>query len=501
MPSPRCERLADRAVILGVDAGTSVVKAVAFTADGAALRVAGRPTRIMTPAPGEAEQDLEEVLAAVGDVIREAAAGEPVDLVGITAQGDGVWLLDGQGRQVRPPILWSDARAAPIVTEWLASGIAERAFRRSGNMLFPGAAAPVLAWLQREEPASLRRAATAGYCKDAIMQRLTGARATDVSDASLPFFNPRAREYDDALLDLFGLTAWRDLLAPVDPADVWPRPLVAEGAALTGLPGGTPIHAGPFDLCATMIGAGVREPGEGLVILGTTLGCAVLTDRVETGGEPAGMLLCVPEPDRWARVMPAMVGTPSLEWVLAMTGTRRDEIDALLGASRPGAAGVVALPFFAPAGERAPFVDPAARGQFLGVSLESTRADLVRAVCEGIGYAVRHCLESAGLADGTRVLLSGGGGRSAAGRQILADVLQRPLALAHQPESGARGAALAALDAARREFDAEAWTRPDAVIAPHPRNAQLYDEGFAFYRDRVDAARGHWRGPVFPAER
>jgi sugar (pentulose or hexulose) kinase len=493
--------LADRAVILGVDAGTSVVKAVAFTADGTALRVAGRPTRIVTPAPGQAEQDLEEVLAAVGDVIRDAAAGEPVDLVGITAQGDGVWLLDGHGQEVRPPILWSDARAAPIVTEWLASGIAERAFRRSGNMLFPGAAAPVLAWLQREETASLRRAATAGYCKDAIMQRLTGARATDVSDASLPFFNPRTREYDGALLDLFGLTAWRGLLAPVDPAAVSPRPLTAEGAALTGLSSGTPIHAGPFDLCATMIGAGVREPGEGLVILGTTLGCAVLTDRVETDGEPAGMLLCLPEPKRWARVMPAMVGTPSLEWVLGVTGTRRDDIDALLGASAPGASGVVALPFFAPAGERAPFVDPAARGQVLGVSLESTRADLVRAVCEGIGYAVRHCLESAGLASGARVLLSGGGVRSAAWRQILADVLQRPLALARQPETGARGAALAALAAARREVDRDAWTRPEAIVEPHQANAGLYDDGFGFYRARLEAARGNWQGPVSPVTR
>lgn len=483
-------------MLIGVDAGTSVVKAVAFTENGEVLRVAGRPTRTRAPHPGYAEQDLEEVLEAVGAVIRKVAADEPVDLLGITAQGDGVWLLDGDGRQVRPPILWSDARAAEIVIAWLASGVAERAFRLSGNMLFPGAAAPILAWLEANEPESLRAATTAGYCKDAILQRLTGARATDESDASLPFFDPRTRAYSDELLELFGLSAWTGLLAPVDPSPAPLRPLSAEGAALTGLPVGLPVHAGPFDLCATMIGAGVGRAGDALVILGTTLGCGVLVDRVETDGPPAGMLLCMPERGRWTRVMPAMVGTPSLEWALALTGSRRDDVDHLLDASPPGANGMVVLPFLAPAGERAPFVDPAARGQLLGLSLESTRSDIVRAVCEGIGYATRHCLQSAGLGTEARVFLSGGGVRAARWRQALADVLQRPLALARQPETGARGAAMAALTAAGRPVDAEAWTRPDAVVGPRENLATLYDEGFAFYRDRLDAARGHWRGPL-----
>jgi sugar (pentulose or hexulose) kinase len=482
-------------MLIGVDAGTSVVKAVAFGDDGAVLHVASRPLRTRVPAPGRTEQDLDEVIAAVAAVVREVAAARNPELLGITAQGDGLWLLDAEGRQVRPPILWSDARAAGIVTDWMASGVAERAFRRSGSMPFPGAAAPLLAYLQQTEPASLRRATTAGYCKDAILQRLTGVRATDLSDASLPFFDPRMRQYDDTLLEWFGVATWRHLLAPVDPFPGLLRHLSLEGAALTELPPETPVHSGPFDLCASMIGAGVRRPGDALVILGTTLGCTVLVDRVETDGEPAGMLLCMPEPDRWARVMPAMAGTPSLEWALALIGARREDLDALLAASDPGADGLVVLPFLAPAGERAPFVDPAARGQVCGVSLESTPADLVRAVCEGIAYAVRHCLEAAGLGSEARVYLGGGGMRSAGWRQILADVLQRPLLLARQPEVGARGAALAALATADRHVDIEAWTRPDDVDEPRSELSTLYDEGFAFYRDRLDAAGGHWSGP------
>jgi sugar (pentulose or hexulose) kinase len=378
----------------------------------------------------------------------------------------------------------------------MADGTAERAYRRSGNMLFPGAAAPVLAYLQEHDPSTLEAAATAAYCKDAIGQQLTGVRATDASDASLPFFDPRTRRYDPALLDLYGVAEQARLLAPVDPSPAPLRPLTADGAALCGLPAGTPVHAGPFDLCATAIGAGLDRPGDALVIVGTTLGCGVLTDRSETAGPPAGMLLCMPRPDRWLRVMPAMVGTPSVEWLLALTGTRREEIDVLLAASPPGANGVVCLPLLSPAGERAPFVDSAARGQFVGLSLETTRADLLRALCEGVAYATRHCLEAAGLGPSGRVVLGGGGVRSRGWRQILADVLGRPVLLGRQPEIGARGAAMAALDAAGVPYDRAAWTRADGVVEPDPAAVPRYAEGYAFYRDRLEAGRGHWRGPV-----
>jgi xylulokinase/erythritol kinase len=488
---------------IGLDAGTSIVKAVVFDADGAAIAEAARPTRTLTPGPGRTEQDLEEVVAAAGAVVREVASGFPdgPELIGITGQGDGVWLLDERGRAVRPAILWSDARAAPIVAEWMASGLAEAVFRRSANMTFPGAAAPLLLALKREEPESLERATTAAYCKDVIVQRLTGARATDISDASLPFLDVRTRRYDPALLAMVGLAGLVRLLPPIDPTPGPLRPLTDEGAALTGLPPGTLVHAGPFDLAATMVGAGVRRPGDGLIIVGTTLGCAVLLDQVPEASRPAGMTLCLPEPDRWARVMPAMVGTPSLEWALGLVGAARADLDILLAASPPGAGGVLALPFLSPAGERAPFVDPAARGQLIGLSLESGPADLVRAVCEGIAYAARHCLETAGLARDADVAVCGGGTRSGGWRQLLADVLGRPLRLARQPEAGARGAALVARTAARLPVDHETWTRPDGVVEPRRDLSALYDDGYARYVERIDAARGHWSGPAGPPHR
>ena len=259
-------------MIIGVDAGTSVVKAVAFAQNGDLLRVAARPTRTHTPSPGYAEQDLEEIVAATGEVIREVSAGEAPQLLGITAQGDGLWLLDERGHAVRPPILWSDARAAGVVNTWMGNGVAEAAFRRSGNMLFPGAAAPLLAYLHEHERASLQTATTAGYCKDALLQRLTGVRATDASDASLPFFAPATRKYDDDLLALYGVSAWRHLLAPVDPA-----PAVAASAREAPIePPAPPMPAEPVS------NAVPAESGTRHILVTFPFGSAALTAEAKS---------------------------------------------------------------------------------------------------------------------------------------------------------------------------------------------------------------------------
>jgi sugar (pentulose or hexulose) kinase len=347
-----------------------------------------------------------------------------------------------------------------------------------------------MAALAREEPESLERASTAGYCKDVVLQRLTGKRATDVSDASEPFMDHSTRSYDPTILELFGLEAYEHLLAPIDPSPGSMRPLNAEGARLTGLPEGTPVHSGPFDLPATAIGAGVDGLGDGVIIVGTTLACEVIVDRADTGGEPGGQTLCMPEPDRWLRAMPAMVGTASMDLTLDLLGSTHTDIEDFLAKSPPGANGVHVLPFFSPSGERAPFVEPDARGQLSGMTLNTTRSDLVRAVAESVGYAARHCLTAAGLRG--KISICGGGAESRAWRQLLADVLQQPLEVARRPEVGARGAAMAAMTAAGLDLDHAGWTRPEDEVQPSEDLANLYREGFDRYLTTVEATRGLW---------
>ncbi|MDT7557521.1 MAG: hypothetical protein QOI68_1991 [Pseudonocardiales bacterium] len=484
-----------RGVRLGIDVGTSVVKAVLFDSGGGALAVAGRPLELTHGGAGAVEQDLEQVLSRLGEVVHGVVeeAGVAPELVALTGQGDGCWLTDAEHRMVRPAMSWLDGRAAGLLGEWTDAGITERIYRVNGSALFPGAPAPLLGWLDRNEPEVLDRAVTAGYCKDAVFGRLTGVRATDPSDSSMPFGDGTGTGYSDEVLALTGLTHRRELLAPI----VSPTPLealAAAGADLLGLPAGLPVSSGPFDFPACGFGGGLAGVGDALLIVGTTLGCLVHSDELRTSGEPAGFNVSTGVPGRWLRAMPAMVGTASLDWLLRTLGVGVEAVGEALSTSPPGARGVQVLPYLATAGERAPFVDPNASGQFTGVRMTTDRHDLVRAMCEGLAYAARHCFEVAGRSG--RLVVCGGGTRSRAWMQVFADILGVPLELARTPEVGARGAVLVAARAQGADLDAAAWTAPDDVIEPIDDHRHRYDDGYRDYLAHLGAARPLWTGPA-----
>ncbi|MFD3908740.1 carbohydrate kinase [Streptomyces sp. CB04723] len=479
--------------IIGVDIGTSVTKAVAFDEEGGARAAAVRRSHVAMLSGGRVEQDLDDVVAGVGEVVREVAGaiGGTPDAVALTGQGDGLWLRDERGRPVRPAISWMDARASELVTRWLADGTVGAAYAHTGSGMFPGCHGPLLNWLQEHEPEALDRATVAGYCVDAVAQHLTGRVCLDASDATLPFLDPRTRRYAPEALTACGVEGRAELLpAPAAPGTV--LGLDGRGAGLLGLPEGLPVVAGPYDLPACAIGSGVREVGDGVLILGTTLASQVLTDRVDLdpAAEPAGMWLCTPDPGRWLRAMPAMVGTAALEWVLALVGATTADVDALLTESPPGARGARALPFLSEAGERAPFVEPSARGRLDGLSLATGRADAVRAVCEAIGYAARHCLDTAGLS-GT-LALCGGGTRSVMWARLMADVLGRPVRIPSEEQVGALGV----VTVARASLDPGYGATPGRhrVVEPRADLRALYEDGYAGYRAELTTARAGWGG-------
>lgn len=475
---------------VGVDVGTTVTKAVAFDEAGRQVAEASRPTRLNRPSAGRFEHDTDEIVASVNEVV--AGLGLPADEVGllaITAQGDGLWLVDVDGRPVRPAISWLDARSSAVLERWTADGVAEQVFRRSGNRMFPGASGPLLAAVLAEEPEVLRRAATAAYCKDVVMQRLTGVRATDLSDSSAPFLDPRTNSYDPEALSACGLSDWQHLLAPV----AVDGPIGELRDPSLGLALGTRVSSGPYDLPAAALGAGVSEVGDALLTVGTTLACQVVTCELPVDGEPSGLFLGTWTPGVWLRAMPAMVGTAALDRVLALVGLGVAQLPALLADSPPGANGVTVLPYLSEAGERAPFVDTRARGTFDGISLSTTQADLVRATCEGIAYAARHCLEAAGWTG--KVTVCGGGANSREWTQILADVLNSPLHTTEASQVAARGAVIGARLAAEVATGPE-WTAETRQVDPDSSRAAFYDEGYAHYLRRSEAARPRWADPA-----
>lgn len=484
-------------MILGVDIGTSMTKAFLLDREGKAVITHAKPSTLHVHENGHVEQDFEDVLASVIEVIRATAreAPAPVTALALTGQGDGLWLRDAEGAAVGPAISWLDGRANPTLERWRADGTVRAVHQLTGSGMFPGSAGPLLAHLAEREPERLERAAVAGYCLDWVVQRFTGAITVDASDASLPFLDVRDRRYCEAAIEACGLGDYRRLL--VEPAEQGSLfALTTEAAARLGLPSGLPVSAGPFDLPACSLGAGVNQPGDGTIVVGTTLGAEVLTEEVAIGAddEPAGMWMALPKQPHSAqflRAMPSMVGTASLEWVLRMVGATTDELDELLAASPPGANGVSALSFLSPAGERAPFVAPAARGQFTGLRIDTTRADLVRALCEGLAYAARHSIEAAGITG--ELSACGGGMRSSLWRQIFVDVLGRAVHIPNEVGVGARGAALTAWDSLNEPADRDAWRADRTVVHPDEAATAHYDKGFRRYLEAIAHARETWK--------
>ena len=481
-------------MILGIDVGTSVTKAALISHDGTSKFHASKLSTVFHLENGKAEQDLEEVLASVAFVAREVIkqTDKPIEAIAITGQGDGLWLRDENGKSVRPVISWMDARASELITKWQKSGVVDKIYRLTGSGIFPGSHAGLLAYLAQHEPESLKKAKVAGYCLDSITQRLTGEITVDPSDASLPFLDVKNRKYVDAALELCEISEWKHLLAtPAEIAKIFK--LNKAGSEILGIPENTPLISGPYDLQACGFGAGATKEGQGTLVVGTTLSCQVLTKdlTISSDSEPSGMWLCTPFTDLYLRVMPSMVGTASMDWLLKIINKQSIDIEDLIKQSKPGANGVTALSTFAESGERAPYVEPLARGQFAGMSLNTTSADLVMALCESIAFAARLCFEHMGLKG--ELSVTGGGIKSREWAKIIANVMNRPISIPNEELVGARGVARIAWQYLNNPVDETLWESQRITINNDPELSKFYDQKFIKYKEELSVARKTWK--------
>lgn len=484
---------------LCVDAGTSLVKAVAYDRDSREAAVARRAVEVQRPATGHAEQDMGAVWDAVAETLRDVRRrlDGGVDMITITAQGDGCWLVDEAGQPVGPAALWSDGRNPAIVEAWQRDGTLERAFQINGSLSFPGLCNAILPWLREHEPARLERAHKALTCGGWIFHRLTGELAVDLSDASAPLLDIRKRAYSDELLALFDLEWARRLLPDIRDMAGRVSALSASAAEAVGLPAGLPVVIAPYDIVATAIGAGATAPGQACGILGTTLCTEVVTDRVDTDGPPSGFTIAMGIGDRYLRAFPTLSGTEVIDWAVRLLGGADPaELGALAARAPEGAGGIVFLPYLSPAGERAPFLDPHARGAFLGLTLEHRAEHVALAVMEGLSHVVRDCLAAAPVASG-ELRLCGGGANSDLWCQLIADVTGVPTLRSVETELGAKGALITGLVAtgAADTIDAAAArlvTLRDRFV-PHEARHELYDRRFEQFLELRELCVPAWR--------
>jgi erythritol kinase (D-erythritol 1-phosphate-forming) len=479
--------------IICVDAGTTLIKAVGYDATGAEAALARRETVVSRPAPGHAEQDMDAVWDAVAAAVREVAAQVGgADFVAITAQGDGCWLVSSDGRPTGPAILWNDARAASIVDAWTREGRAATAFTTNGSAAASGLPHAILTWLRAHDPGRLDRSSALLTCGGWIFSRMTGELVAEESDASAPFMDLRARAYSPDLLALFGLEGARRLLPGIASCPV--AGLTPDAAGALGLPSGTPVVMAPYDIAATALGVGAAESGQACGILGTTLCTEVVVGSPVLDGPPTGITIALP--GGYLRAFPTFAGTEVVQWTCRLLGLSAPaELGELALLSEPGAGGLAFLPYLSPAGERAPFSDPLARGGLLGLSFEHGREHVARAVLEGLTMVIRDCLAATGAAP-TELRVCGGGSASAAWLGLIADVTGLPVRRSADAEVGARGAylvGLAATGAAPSVASAAArHVRLREAVSPDPDRRAFYDRLFRDFLALRGTAAGTW---------
>lgn len=484
--------------VLGVDIGTSVTKAAVFDARGREIAVASSRTSVSRPQPAWSEADPDAVWRAVCGACRGAVARSgvrPADIaaIGVTGVMVGAWLVDSGGALVRPPILWDDGRALG----WLRRAEAKtpdflsRVFASSGSVMQLGCTLPLLAWLAEHEPQSLARSVAALTAKDFIRLRLTSTLGWDETEAAVAPGSAAARDFNLSLLPMFGLGEYRRLLPGVHRSDAIAGAITAEASAATGLAEGTPVAFGAGDTPASVIGAGAGAPGLACTVLGTTCLNGVVVDRPLFEPRDLGLLFALPG-DLWMKTMVNVAGTSNIDWCLkalrpdlAERQQRFEALAACAEAGGVGAGGVVYVPYLSATGIIAPRIEAGARAGFFGCEPGSRSEHLVRAIYEGVAFAIRDCYAAIGQPIET-IRLVGGGARSPFWTQMIADVVGVPIEIPAGSEFGAKGAALIASVAAGRFSSlAEARVASLELDRRHEPNQALraaYDAAYDRYR-------------------
>ncbi|MBB3951304.1 FGGY-family carbohydrate kinase [Aureimonas jatrophae] len=503
-------------LLVGIDAGTSVIKAVAFDLDGRQVAAASVLNRYREGPDGSAVQSLAQTWADCAAALREL--GERVEdlaarvlAVAVTGQGDGTWLAGAGNEPVGDAWLWLDTRSAPTVRRLRGHPLDRARFEATGTGLNTCQQGSQLAHIKAHQPELLARAEVALHCKDWLYLKLTGVRATDPSEASFTFGDFRSRRYSDTVLEALGLSEERRLLPEIIDGTQVTHPLSEAAARETGLRPGTPVSLGYVDMVMTALGAGVHtgEPGVACSTVGST-GVhmrAVTSDHVVLNADGTGYVIALPVPGLVTQVQTNMAATLNIDWILGVAhdlvaefgqslskGDLVSRIDGWMAASEPGA--LLYHPYIS-AGERGPFVNSDARAGFQGLSSGHRFPDLVRAVAEGLGMATRDCYAAMGDMP-AELRLTGGAARSRALRAVLSASTGAPVRVCSRDETGAAGAAMMAAVATGVFPSMDAcvtrWVVPllGKAEAPDAKLHRTYEQLYGAYADARRALEPVW---------
>ena len=489
---------------LGIDVGTGSSRAILVDARGgvrASYAAAHEEMRMERPlwAEQRPENWWDAVVEAIRGVLSKAGVtGGQVKGIGLSGQMHGLVILDEAGTVIRPALIWCDQRSQAQVDAVNAAIGRENVVRFTANPVLTGFTLPKLLWVRDNQPRLFERVRRMLLPKDYVRYRLTGEFATEVSDASgTAVFDVVHRRWSFEMMDGLGLD--RAILPRCYESSEVTGKITARIAELTGLAAGTPGVGGGGDQASSAVGNGIVEAG----IVSCTLGTSgvVFAHMEDVAYDPAGRVhtFCHAVRGKW-HVMGVTQGAGlSLQWFRNQLapGAAYDALTAEAAGSPAGSQGLFWLPYLM--GERTPHLDALARGGWIGLTNKHKRADLIRAVIEGVSYSQRDCLD---IIEGLGVTVnsvraSGGGAQSPFWRQLLASILNKRVVTLETQEGSAYGAALLALagsgEYASTQEVCRAAIRETDSVSPNAADAALYERGHKVYQSLYPALKPVYR--------
>ncbi len=444
--------------IIGIDAGGTMTKAALFDAAGRELACERRPNRMLFPKPGHTERDAEAMWEAAAKAVTAllestgTRAGD-VAAISVTGYGSGIYVVDRDGRMVRPGVVSTDSRATNIIETWRREGRVERNESRIQQRIWPGQAITLMAWLQAHEPGTFEKTATVLMCKDFLRSRLCDDRSTDPTDAGISgFIDVNTSNYSEAMLDDLGLSGWRSKLPPIRPSVAVGGTITRDAAAATGLKEGTPVVRGVVDVVGSSLASGVTRPDQLSMVAGTFSINSTLHAVPRISVMP---FLQMPYPiGGWVLATEGSATSASnFEWfcrtvldgeaarAVASGKSIYDVCNGLVAGALARDNDILFLPYLFGSQDGAP-------AGLIGMRASNDLGDLIRAIFEGVAFAhrtdIERLLSGSDAARPTSGRLAGGASRSRIWGQLFANALGLPIEVTDGSELGARGAAISA---------------------------------------------------------
>ena len=492
--------------LIGLDAGTTCIKAVLFDFEGHELFVSSVDNEVIKLNRTWNEQDMEQLWNNLKNCLKDLTIKSKIDpneiaAIGLSAQGEGLWTLDAEGNPVCNAILWNDGRAADLISKLKNENLDlyNKIKLQNATFIKPGSTLTLIKWFKENEPELYAKTTTIFTCKDYVRYKMTGKLNWELTDASCSCLDLNKKEYSKDIFESMGISDVIDKLPPLMGATDKGGELSKDVAEEVGLVANIPVSGGMIDIVATAAGAGAIKENSVCTILGTTGMNFITLNEYEADLAVNGWEMHM-EDGKLIKGQGMMSAMPNQNWVIQelfgeekLTSEVFDKINKEVSSMRPGEGGLLYLPHIDPSGERAPFFNPDACAQIMGIKTTTTRYEILHAVMEGVCLGIRDCLS---FVNGKQpIYLTGGGAKSDVWRQMIADVTGREIIICDSSELASKGAAMSAALMAgifKNGEDAEKFYNVKCTITPRSEFTKRYDELYEAYKKAQKATEEFW---------